>query len=94
MEDPKTSRDKTQTRSQTKDRESDHVIFRPTQERGEGNSQDCDEGSNHLQRQKAAMTVSTGHTTLPGNITILLLSALSPTLWNNYFKNFPHLSNY
>ena len=61
MEDPKTSREKTkqtqQSRSWTKDRESDHSKLCPMQERGEGNPQDYDEGSNHLQRQKAAVTL-------------------------------------
>lgn len=47
----------TKTRSQTKDRESDNIKSLPTPERGEGNySQDCREGSDQLQRQKAAVT--------------------------------------
>ena len=44
----------TQSRSWTKDRESDHIKFCPTQDRV---SQDCNVGSNHLQRQKAAVTL-------------------------------------
>ena len=82
MEDPKTSRDKTKqthpSRSWTKDRESDHVKFCPTQERGEGNSQDCNEGSDHLQRQKAAATLLDWTHNTAWNMTILLLTALPP----------------
>lgn len=59
MEDPKTRRENKPNQNQVRDRGQRFRLHQipQTQERGEGNSQDCKEGSNHIQRQKAVKTI-------------------------------------
>lgn len=61
MEDPNTSGDKTKQINQNQVIDKGQRIrphqTSPIQDRGEENSQDCYEGTNHLQRKKATVTL-------------------------------------
>lgn len=93
MEDPNTSGDKTKQINQNQVIDKGQRIrphqTSPTQDRGEENSQDCYEGTNHFQRKKATVTLLNWTlNTAWQHYYVPIVSSIFNSLWQ-LFQKFP-----